>query len=150
VRTFSKRGKRVKRIAHKCTEARGISATSQFARILLCIRVVLVSVGLLGGCTPMWAGSIGAVVSKNESTGRVLVRAAPAGHSAMRAGLEEGDEILSIDDHDVKTLSADELRKLMRGRVGTQVTLRIRSKGGEIKVISVEREPFDDPSKRSL
>lgn len=160
MRTFSKRGKNVKRSAPKCTEARGTSATSQFARFFLCIRVVLrigLFVGLVlilgaveGGCAPSWAGSIGAVVSKNETTGRLFIRAAPRDHSAHRAGLEEGDEIVAIDEHDVKTLSADQIRKLMRGKVGTRVALRVRKKNGEITDIYVEREPFEDPIARSL
>src|SRR5690242_9449913 len=44
------------------------------------------------GCASSWKGSVGAVLGKDNRTGRVFVREVPSGMGAARAGLEEGDE----------------------------------------------------------
>ncbi|MEK7071473.1 MAG: S41 family peptidase [Patescibacteria group bacterium] len=49
---------------------------------------------------------------------------------AYRAGMKTGDKILKIDDTETSGLSVDEAVKLIRGEVGTTITLTI-SRGGE-------------------
>jgi carboxyl-terminal processing protease len=48
---------------------------------------------------------------------------------AFKAGIQTGDEILSIDGKSTKGLSIEDASGLIRGEVGTKVTLRIRRKG---------------------
>jgi carboxyl-terminal processing protease len=48
---------------------------------------------------------------------------------AAKAGIQSGDEILAIDGKSTKGLSIEDASGLIRGEVGTKVTLRIRRKG---------------------
>ena len=51
------------------------------------------------------------------------------GSPAVEAGLQAGDVILKLDDVSVKGLSTDEAVELMRGEVGTSITLEIGRPG---------------------
>ncbi|GAB4126850.1 MAG: S41 family peptidase [Roseiflexaceae bacterium] len=66
---------------------------------------------------------------------------------AEAAGLLSGDRILKIGDRDVRGLSIDELRPLVRGPRGTQVTFTIQRDGRtESFEVTVTREEIDIPS----
>ncbi len=77
-----------------------------------------------------------------------LVVIAPLKDSpAERAGLKSGDQILKIDDTATSGLSLDEAVKLIRGDVGTAVTLLILHKGTEeAQEIKIVREPIVAPT----
>src|SRR5262245_21151180 len=47
----------------------------------------------LAGCGSSWKGSVGAILGKDNRSGRVFVRQAPPGMGAARAGVAEGDEV---------------------------------------------------------
>lgn len=64
---------------------------------------------------------------------RILVIAPIDGTPAERAGVEAGDEIISIDDVSVRDDGLDDTIDKLRGRAGTPVT------------IMVKRVDFDDP-----
>jgi C-terminal processing protease CtpA/Prc len=91
-----------------------------------------------GGAT----GSVGAVLGKRED-GRLYVREAPSGMAAATAGLEPDDEILAIDGRDVRKMTADEVRKALRGRVGSGVVLLVERKGAR-REVTVTRGPFQE------
>jgi C-terminal processing protease CtpA/Prc len=103
-------------------------------------------VGLLAGSLLLSAavgcaheqGSIGAMLARSRTTGRVTVRSVPPG-TGQRAGLEPGDEIVAIDGKDVHALgSEDEVRRALRGDVGTKVKLTVVRDGVRRDVV-VER-----------
>jgi carboxyl-terminal processing protease len=52
-----------------------------------------------------------------------------AGTPAHRLGIQAGDKILRIDTADTRGISVDKAVDRLRGRAGTQVTLRIRREG---------------------
>ena len=54
---------------------------------------------------------------------------------AFKAGLKIGDEILKIDDFELKNKTANEVSKLMKGQAGTHVKLTLRRLGKD--------SPFD-------
>jgi carboxyl-terminal processing protease len=63
-------------------------------------------------------------------TSKVLTVVDPLPDSpAFKAGIQTGDEILAIDSKPTKGMSIDDASALIRGEVGTKVTLRIRRKG---------------------
>jgi len=64
---------------------------------------------------------------------RILVIAPIDGTPAERAGVEAGDEIISIDDVSVRDDGLDDAIDKLRGRAGTPVTIVVR------------RTDFDDP-----
>lgn len=68
---------------------------------------------------------------------------------AARAGLEAGDEILSVDGKDMHGINADQSSNLIRGPEGTSVKLTIQ-RGSDKLEFSVRREPITVPSVRSM
>ncbi len=114
-------------------QKRGFSAVSTRARIVA--GTLLLSVA--SGCAHE-QGSIGAMLSRNHTTGRVTVRNVPPG-TGQRAGLEPGDEIVAIDGKDIHELGSDEeVRKALRGDVGTRVKLTVVRDGARRDLV-VER-----------
>jgi S1-C subfamily serine protease len=86
-------------------------------------------------------GSIGAVLYKDPASGRVSVEKAPPDMTGARAGLEPGDEVLSVDGVDVRDLSRDELQARLRGDVATSVELTI-ARGERVEHLTVIRGPY--------
>lgn len=74
-------------------------------------------------------GGIGAVT--REIGDRTVVTMIMDGYGAQRGGLKVGDEVLKIDNHDLSTLSREESSQLMKGQIGTEVTLTIKRLGVE-------------------
>ena len=87
----------------------------------------------LCACGP-GSGSIGAMLSKQKTDGRVMVRSVPSDMESAKAGLEPGDEILSIDGRDARTMSAQEIHEALVGDVGSTVDLTVARKGTVVRV----------------
>lgn len=92
-------------------------------------------------CASNWQGSIGALLAKDNRSGRLFVRDVPADMAGARAGLRLGDEVTAIDGKPVGTMGPDEVQKALRGKVGSKVTLTI-ARGEERRDVVVERGPF--------
>lgn len=69
-------------------------------------------------------GGIGAVT--RDISNRTMVTMVMEGYTAQKSGLKIGDEILKIDDVDIATLSREEVNQLMKGQVGTTVSLTVK------------------------
>lgn len=69
-------------------------------------------------------GGIGAVT--REIGNRTIVTMVMRGYGAERGGLKIGDEIIKIDNVDLSKISREESGHLMKGQVGTPVTLTIK------------------------
>jgi carboxyl-terminal processing protease len=78
---------------------------------------------------------------RSEREGTVIVRAAPPGLAAARAGLEPGDELLLIDGRDVRAMSSDQVHAALEGEIGSTVRLTVLRRG-EIARLAVERGPL--------
>src|SRR5688572_5189468 len=74
-------------------------------------------------------GGIGAVT--REIGNRTVVTMVMRGYGAEKGGLKIGDEIVKIDDVDLTNISREESGKLMKGQVGTPVSLTIKRHGSE-------------------
>lgn len=112
----------------------------------------MVLLGLGGGCAATgapgigdrggsWPGGIGAVLRHRARDGRLVLTTVPEEGGAARAGLRAGDVVVAIDGHLVASMNADDVSRLLRGEVGTRVTLRVRREGTE-REASVERGPY--------
>jgi len=71
----------------------------------------------------------------------------PAGEGADKAGLQVDDEILAIDGKDVRSMTEEDVRKAVRGDVGSTMTVtivRTDSKTGltEKRDMKVTRSPL--------
>lgn len=91
-------------------------------------------------------GGIGAWLSQAEDGSVVLtpMRDSPA----MRAGVQEGDVLVQVDDILVTPeMSLQDVQVLIRGPVGSQVGLTIRRQGvAELVVLTITREEIVTPS----
>lgn len=102
---------------------------------------------VIGACASAAPGTIGALLGKRQD-GRLFVRGIPPGQGADRAGLELDDEILAIDGQSVKEMSQDDVRKAVRGNVGSTLTLTV-DRGGVKRDVKLQRSPIlaDRPDK---
>src|SRR5436190_10177032 len=66
-------------------------------------------------------GGIGAVT--REFGKRTVVTMMYEGYPAMKSGMKIGDEILKIDEVEISKITSDEANHLLRGQVGTTVSL---------------------------
>ncbi len=101
---------------------------------------VLLFAFVIGACASSAPGTIGALLGKTTD-GRLFVRGIPPGQGADRAGLEIDDEILAIDGQFVKELTQDDVRKAVRGNVGSTLTLSV-DRGGQKRDVKVKRSPI--------
>jgi len=82
--------------------------------------------------------------------GFVSVVQAMDGTPAMKAGLHAGDKILMVDGKSIENQSMDDVVGLIRGEVGTKVTLTILRSGMDNSFdVSVTREIINYPSVKS-
>jgi carboxyl-terminal processing protease len=65
---------------------------------------------------------------------------------AKRAGIKSGDQIIKIDEHKTGTLSLVESVNLIRGEIGTSVTLTVRRADQPDQTISVTRAKISIPT----
>lgn len=72
-------------------------------------------------------GGIGAIT--REINKRTVVTMIMDGYGAQKGGLKIGDEVLKIDDIDLSTLTREQSSQLMKGQIGTPVTLTVKRIG---------------------
>jgi carboxyl-terminal processing protease len=72
-------------------------------------------------------GGIGAIT--REIGKRTVVTMIMEGYGAQKGGLKIGDEVLKIDDLELAKLSREQSSQLMKGQVGTPVTLTVKRFG---------------------
>lgn len=101
---------------------------------------MLAFVLVLGACGSPPPGTIGAVLGK-RTDGRLFVRGVPAGEGADRAGLAIDDEIVAIDGHAVNQMSQEDVRRAVRGDVGSALTLTVE-RAGQRRDVKVQRSPI--------
>jgi S1-C subfamily serine protease len=101
---------------------------------------LLLLVGTALACST-WTGSVGAVLAKDNLSGRLFVRETPAGMGAARAGLAVGDEVVAIEGKPVATMTPPEVHEALAGKVGTKVKVTVVRAGSTLEVV-VERGPL--------
>jgi len=74
-------------------------------------------------------GGIGAIT--REINGKTIVTMIMEGYGAQKGGLKIGDEIVKIDDIELSKISREASGQLMKGQVGTPVTLTVKRVGAE-------------------
>ena len=97
------------------------------------------------------SGSFGGIGARIDVLDDQLIIAAPLkDNPAERAGLKAGDEILKVDDTFTNNLSIIESVKIIRGEVGTEVTLLIMREGwNDAKEFTIVREIVQVPTLES-
>lgn len=87
--------------------------------------------------------SIGAILTRNNETGSLLLREVSPGLAAERAGLLPGDELLMIDGVYVRDLDTAAVRAALRGEVGTTVAVTV-VRGESVLRLRIERGALRD------
>jgi predicted metalloprotease with PDZ domain len=140
----------------KCNERDGLMATPWHSlgdndvatrvrlRAFACGIACFVALFLMIGCASHWKGSVGAILGRDNRTGRVYVREVPAGMGAARAGVDANDEIVAIDGHSAAAMSVADIHGALAGDVGSTVRLTIKH-GDVVREVSVERGPLQTP-----
>ncbi|MCZ7573824.1 MAG: S41 family peptidase [Ardenticatenaceae bacterium] len=91
-------------------------------------------------------GGIGAFVATNEQ-GQLIIVSPIDDTPAARADLRADDIILKVDGKEITGLSQDDAVNLIRGPVGTEVTLEIQRPGQENTfTVTLTREKIPDPT----
>jgi carboxyl-terminal processing protease len=72
-------------------------------------------------------GGIGAIT--REINSRTVVTMIMEGYGAQKGGLKIGDEILKIDDIELSRLTREQSSQMMKGQIGTPVSLTVKRPG---------------------
>jgi hypothetical protein len=115
-------------------------------RSVVSLLAVLLFAFVITACASAAPGTIGALLGQ-RTDGRLFVRGVPPGQGADRAGLEIEDEIVAIDGRPVKEMTQEDVRRAVRGDVGSTLTLTVE-RAGQRRDVKVERSPSlaDKPS----
>ncbi|MCL4427230.1 S41 family peptidase [Patescibacteria group bacterium] len=89
-------------------------------------------------------GGIGAEISVNANN-MPMIADALQGTPAQQAGLQKGDVIMKINDKSTTTMNLDQVVQMIRGNVGTTVTLSVIEPNGTAKSYTITRATIAVP-----
>jgi len=88
---------------------------------------------------------IGMRLRHDQAQNRIVVDQTMADSPAMKAGIQNGDVILAIDGQSTQEMDVSRAAELIRGEVGTRVTLRLSRNEKEFEQ-TLTREQIEVPS----
>lgn len=91
---------------------------------------------------------IGIRMELNEKTKRLTVVEAIENSPALKAGIQAGDEILAINGKPTQQMKVDDASKLIRGKAGTVITLRLGRTGQSAFDLKLTRATIEVPTVR--
>ncbi len=91
---------------------------------------------------------VGLRLQIGESSGILTVVEPLANSPAIRAGLREGDRILQIEGQSTDGMSVRDASNLIRGEVGTRLTLRVDRDGEGVFDVPLTRDRIEIPAVR--
>ncbi|MBD2208524.1 S41 family peptidase [Calothrix sp. FACHB-156] len=91
---------------------------------------------------------IGIRMELNEKTKRLTVVEAIENSPALKAGIKAGDEILAINGKPTQQMKVDDASKLIRGKAGTILTLRLGRAGQSAFDLKLTRATIEVPTVR--
>lgn len=91
-------------------------------------------------CGSAAPGTIGAALGQRADR-RLFVRSLPPGEGAERAGLRLDEEIVALDGKEVSGMSQEDIRRAVRGDVGSTLTVTVL-RGGVRREVKVTRTPL--------
>ncbi len=91
---------------------------------------------------------IGIRMEQNEKNKRLTVVEAIENSPALRAGVKAGDQILAIDGKSTTTMKSEDASRLIRGKAGTMVTLRLGRQGETDFDLKLTRATIEVPTVR--
>ncbi|NJR17375.1 MAG: S41 family peptidase [Calothrix sp. CSU_2_0] len=91
---------------------------------------------------------IGIRMEVNEKTKRLTVVEAIENSPALKAGVKAGDQILAIDGKATQSMKVDDASKLIRGKAGSLITLRLGRTGIREFDLKLTRATIEVPTVR--
>ncbi|WP_017717799.1 carboxyl-terminal processing protease CtpB [Kamptonema formosum] len=91
---------------------------------------------------------VGLRLEQNEKTKLISVVEPIENSPALKAGIQVADQILLIDGKPTQGMSVEEAAKLIRGQVGTEVTLQLSRPGKGIFDVTLTRARIELPTVR--
>jgi carboxyl-terminal processing protease len=91
---------------------------------------------------------IGIRMELNEKTKNLTVVEAIDNSPALKAGVKAGDEIVAIDGKLTKSMKIEDASKLIRGKAGTPVTLKLSREGKSAFDLKLTRATIEVPTVR--
>lgn len=70
-------------------------------------------------------GGVGLLIASDPASGRLLVLAPIKGSPADRAGIQPGDEVLTVDGTSTQGWDGEDAAKILRGEKGSSVTVEV-------------------------
>lgn len=85
---------------------------------------------------------IGITIQQAEDGSGFLIVMVNQNGPAQEAGIQVNDLLIAVEDQDVREMTADQVRKLIRGEAGTKVSLTVMRQG-EHQTLAVERRRIE-------
>ena len=85
---------------------------------------------------------IGITIQQAEDGSGFLIVMVNQNGPAQEAGVQVNDLLIAVEDQDVRVMTADQVRKLIRGEAGTKVSLTVMRQG-EHQTLAVERRRIE-------
>jgi regulator of sigma E protease len=117
-----------------------LAGKSTWVRIL-----VLASGALMNAILPVLLFSIAAIIPHNVLSGQVLVESVVVGSPAAQAGIEPGDNIVSVDGNAIRNIG--DLERNMQLNLGQQIDIVVADATAEqntVQVVPRWRPPSDE------
>lgn len=91
---------------------------------------------------------IGIRMELNQKTNVLTVVEAIENSPALKAGIKPGDEILAVDGKSTSSMKVEDASKLIKGKAGTAVTLRLRRRASNDFDLKLTRASIEVPTVR--
>ena len=91
---------------------------------------------------------IGIRMELNEKTKKLTVIEAIENSPALKAGIKAGDEIVAIDGKPTSQMKVEDASKLIRGKAGSKLTLRLARVGQSAFDVNLTRASIEVPTVR--
>ena len=88
---------------------------------------------------------IGIQMAQNPKTKQLIVVGTVANTPALKAGIKAGDQILAIDGKSTQGMKVEDASKLIRGKAGTLIVLRIARVGQSNLDVKITRANIEVP-----
>lgn len=85
---------------------------------------------------------IGITIQQAEDGSGFLIVMVNQNGPAQKAGIQVNDLLIAVEDQDVREMTADQVRELIRGEAGTKVSLTVMRQG-EHQTLAVERRRIE-------
>ena len=85
---------------------------------------------------------IGITIQQSEDGSGFLIVMVNQNGPAQEAGIQVNDLLIAVEDQDVREMTADQVRELIRGEAGTKVSLTVMRQG-EHQTLAVERRRIE-------